>query len=173
MCAVFFPYIFFIRSAVDVPSFFVLVFVATNARCQCVSYVAFWFWTPVCGCVCVSRISILVFAVRVAGCRSALWFRFFADCDFNSKRFNVFIVACAKSCHSFNSFGCFFVAAFLFLIRSMLCCFCYISMFCLWFTCCSARISHVWVHDAISISAAWCALWHGRNNACRVRTQTV
>lgn len=49
----------------------------------------------------------------------------------------------------------FSVAVFLFLVRSMLCCFCYIWMFCLWFTCCLARISHVWVHDAISISAAW------------------
>lgn len=108
----------FIRFAVDVPSTFFVgspAFVGTNARCQCVSYVSFWIWILVFSvCVCFAFPS-WVFAVRVAGCRSALWFRFFADCDFNSKRFNVFIVACAKSCHSFNSFGCCFLLMLLLL----------------------------------------------------------
>lgn len=113
---------------------------------------------------------------RMCAC-STRWFSFcslvFADCDFNSKRFNVFIVACAKSCHSFNSFvcccwpgisSCFFSVRGLAVFCSLFCCFCVIfslftgvSVFFSWplflvsfgcsglrFTCYLAPVSHMY-----------------------------
>lgn len=55
----------------------------------------------------------------------------------------------------------------MFWVRSLLCCISYIWLFCLWFTCCLAPVSRVWVHDAITISAPRCGLLEARNNACR------